>query len=145
MSVREASRVIACTGTPSARCSSTPLHRAIAGASLPEDPKIGPYTGVIDRILQDDLNVSKKHRHTAKQIYERLRDEHVEYHAPVVTRLAVALGLSLDDLQGQLESRETLWSSQRVVDTVLPTLEDPVPAAAEALSILMRRRDETTP
>ncbi len=42
----------------------------------PGRPKIGPYTGVIDRILQDDLNVPKKQRHTAKRIYERLRDEH---------------------------------------------------------------------
>ncbi len=32
--------------------------------------------GVIDPILQDDLNVPRKQRHTAKRIYERLRDEH---------------------------------------------------------------------
>ena len=39
-------------------------------------PKIGPYTGVIDRILEDDLNLPKKQRHTAKRIHERLREEY---------------------------------------------------------------------
>ena len=50
----------------------------------PTRPKIGPYTGVIDRILEDDpvsstgqaLNLPKKQRHTAKRIHERLRDEY---------------------------------------------------------------------
>ena len=35
-----------------------------------------PYTGVIDRILEKDHNAPKKQRHTAKRIYERLRDEY---------------------------------------------------------------------
>ena len=35
-----------------------------------------PYTGVIDRILEDDLRLPKKQRHTAKRIFERLRDEY---------------------------------------------------------------------
>ena len=39
-------------------------------------PKLEPYTGVIDRILEDDLGLPKKQRHTAKRIYERLRDEY---------------------------------------------------------------------
>jgi transposase len=38
-------------------------------------PKIGPYLGRIERILKDDKQVHKKQRHTAKRIYERLRDE----------------------------------------------------------------------
>ena len=42
----------------------------------PQRPKIGPFTGVIDRILQDDLNLPKKQRHTAKRIHGRLRDEY---------------------------------------------------------------------
>ena len=33
-------------------------------------------TGVIDRILEDDLRLPKKQRHTAKRIFERLRDEY---------------------------------------------------------------------
>ena len=42
----------------------------------PYRPKLEPYTGVIDGILEDDLSLPKKQRHTAKRIYERLRDEH---------------------------------------------------------------------
>ena len=42
----------------------------------PRRPKIGPYTPVIDRILEDDLNLPRKQRHTAKRIYDRLRDEY---------------------------------------------------------------------
>ena len=35
-----------------------------------------PFTGVIDRILEDDLARPRKQRHTAKRIFERLRDEY---------------------------------------------------------------------
>ena len=42
----------------------------------PHRPKLEPYTGVIDGILEDDLSAPKKQRHTAKRIFERLRDEH---------------------------------------------------------------------
>ena len=42
----------------------------------PHCPKLEPYTGVIDSILQTDLSLPKKQRHTAKRIFERLRDEH---------------------------------------------------------------------
>jgi transposase len=36
---------------------------------------IGPYLGRIEQILKDDKQVHKKQRHTAKRIFERLRDE----------------------------------------------------------------------
>ena len=42
----------------------------------PRRPKLEPYTGVIDRILEDDLARPRKQRHTAKRIFERLRDEY---------------------------------------------------------------------
>ena len=35
-----------------------------------------PFTGTIDRTLEDDLKVPWKQRHTAKRIYERLREKH---------------------------------------------------------------------
>ena len=41
----------------------------------PRRPKLEPFTGVIDRILEDDAR-PRKQRHTAKRIYERLRDEY---------------------------------------------------------------------
>lgn len=43
-----------------------PIHR----------PKLGPYTGIIDQILLDDREQPRKQRHTAKRIFDRLREEH---------------------------------------------------------------------
>jgi len=37
-------------------------------------PKIGPYLDVIQEIIQEDKALPKKQRHTAKRIYERIRD-----------------------------------------------------------------------
>ena len=42
----------------------------------PKRPKLEPLVGVIDRILEDDRGVARKQRHTAKRIFQRLRDEH---------------------------------------------------------------------
>ena len=42
----------------------------------PHRPKLQPYTGVIDQILEKDHSVPRKQRHTAKRIFERLRDEY---------------------------------------------------------------------
>ena len=42
----------------------------------PVRPKLDPFVGIIDQILKDDKSVHKKQRHTAKRIFERLRDEH---------------------------------------------------------------------
>ena len=39
-------------------------------------PKLDRYTGIIDQILEADQTQPKKQRHTAKRIFERLRDEH---------------------------------------------------------------------
>jgi transposase len=40
-----------------------------------KQPIIGPFLGRIEQILKDDKSVHKKQRHTAKRIFERLRDE----------------------------------------------------------------------
>ena len=42
----------------------------------PRRAKLDSFTRVTDRILDDDLGVPKKQRHTAKRIFERLRDEY---------------------------------------------------------------------
>jgi transposase len=39
-------------------------------------PKLGPWLGVIDAILAGDKQRPAKQRHTAKRIFDRLRDEH---------------------------------------------------------------------
>ena len=68
----------------------------------PRRPKLEPYTGVIDRILEDDLRRPRKQRHTAKRIFERLGDE---YGSVLYSRRIG--GEALSDLQRTPSSR--LW------------------------------------
>ena len=42
----------------------------------PARPKLDPFVGIIDQILEDDKGRPAKQRHTSKRIFERLRDEH---------------------------------------------------------------------
>ena len=76
MSIREASRVFNLhrdTVRKMLAYSAPPGYRR---QNPPKRPKLEPFTGIIDRILESDLGVPRKQRHTAKRIFERLRDEH---------------------------------------------------------------------
>jgi len=42
----------------------------------PARPKLDPFVGMIDRILEEDKGQPAKQQHTSKRIFERLRDEH---------------------------------------------------------------------
>src|SRR5659263_722697 len=42
----------------------------------PAKPKLDPFIALIDSILRDDESRPKKQRHTAKRVFERLRDEY---------------------------------------------------------------------
>src|SRR6201981_2854899 len=42
----------------------------------PARHKLDPFLGIIDRILEEDKSPPAKQHHTAKRIFERLRDEH---------------------------------------------------------------------
>ena len=42
----------------------------------PARPKLDPFVGIIDRILDEDKGRPAKQRHTSKRVFERLRDEH---------------------------------------------------------------------
>lgn len=42
----------------------------------PVRPKLDPFIPIIDQILEADRVLPKKQRHTARRIFERLRDEH---------------------------------------------------------------------
>ena len=76
MSVREVSRVFGLHrdtvrkmlvySAPPGYRRQNPAHR----------PKLEPFTPIIDRILEDGLRLPRKQRHTAKRIFERLRDEY---------------------------------------------------------------------
>jgi hypothetical protein len=39
-------------------------------------PALGAFHGIINTILADDENAPPKERHTATQVFRRLRDEH---------------------------------------------------------------------
>ena len=76
MSTREASRVFGLHRDTVRKMLAYSVPPGYRRRQPPRRPKIGPYTGVIDRILEDDLNLPRKQRHTAKRIYDRLRDEY---------------------------------------------------------------------
>ena len=76
MSIREAFRVFGLHRDTVRKMLAHSVPPGYRRRNPPRRPKIGPYTGVIDRILEDDLNLPKKQRHTAKRIHERLRDKY---------------------------------------------------------------------
>src|SRR5262249_26684337 len=53
-------------------------------------PVLGPFLPVIQQILDDDRLAPPKQRHTARRIYERLRDEHDYQGCASIVRAAVA-------------------------------------------------------
>jgi transposase len=76
MSIREAARVFGLhreTVSKMLRYAVPPGYRRREPVRR---PKLDPFTGIIDQILEADRQVPRKQRHTAKRIFERLRDEH---------------------------------------------------------------------
>ena len=76
MSTREAARVFGLHRDTVRKMLQYSVPPGYRRESPPRRPKLDPYRGVIDRILEDDRSLPKKQRHTAKRIYERLRAEH---------------------------------------------------------------------
>jgi transposase len=52
-------------------------------------PVLGPFLTLVQRILDDDRHAPPKQHHTARRIYERLRDEHGYRGCPSIVRAAV--------------------------------------------------------
>ena len=76
VSIREAARIFGLhreTVSKMLRFSVPPGYRR---SEPVRRPKLDAFTGVIDRILEEDRSAPRKQRHTAKRIFERLRDEH---------------------------------------------------------------------
>ena len=70
MGIREASRVFGLHRDTVRKMLSHPVPPGYRRKRPPHRPKLEPYTGVIDGILEDDLSAPKKQRHTAKRIFE---------------------------------------------------------------------------
>ena len=76
MSTREAARVFGVHRDTVRKMLEYSVPPGYRRQSPPRRPKLDPYRGVIDRIIEEDRSLPKKQRHTAKRIYERLRAEH---------------------------------------------------------------------
>ena len=76
MSIREAAREFGLHRDTVRKMLTYSVPPGYRRQSAPRRPKLQPYTGVIDQILEKDHSVPKKQRHTAKRIFERLRDEY---------------------------------------------------------------------
>ena len=76
MSVREASRVFGRHRDTVRKMLAWSVPPGYRRQDPPRRPKLAPCTGVIDAILEADRPVPGKQRHTAKRVFERLRDEH---------------------------------------------------------------------
>ena len=73
---REASRVFGISRETVDKMCAHSIPPGYVRTKAPAQPRLGPFTGIIDAILEADKRVHKKQRHTAKRIFERLRDEH---------------------------------------------------------------------
>ena len=76
MSIREASRTFGLHRNTVSKMLAYSVPPGYRRQTPPRKPQLESFTGIIDRILDDDHDVPKKQRHTAKRIFERLRDEY---------------------------------------------------------------------
>ena len=76
MSAREAARYFNMDRKTIAKMLRHALPPGYRRTEPPRRPALDGYAGVIDEILRTDKALIKKQRHTARRIFERLRDEH---------------------------------------------------------------------
>ena len=76
MSIREASRAFGLHRDTVRKMLAYSVPPGYRRQSSPRRPKLDPFTGIIDQILDDDHRVPRKQRHPAKRIFDRLRDEY---------------------------------------------------------------------
>ena len=76
MSMREASRVFGLHRDTVRKMLSNPVPPGYRRQRPARRPKLELFAGIIDRILEEDLSLPRKQRHTVKRIFERLREEH---------------------------------------------------------------------
>ena len=76
LSQREAARRFDLSRTTVAKMMQFPLPPGYRRSGPPRRPKLEPYVGVIDQILDWDTHSAKKQRHTAWRLFERLREEY---------------------------------------------------------------------
>ncbi len=73
---REAARVFGVSRDTVAKMCATSAPPGYRRKTTPTKPKLDPFVPIIDGILKADREAPRQQRHTAKRIFERLRDEH---------------------------------------------------------------------
>jgi transposase len=76
MSQRRAARVFGIDPKTVAKMLGFSVPPGYRRSKPPARPKLDGFTGVIDRILEEDRGRPRKQRHTARRIFQRLRAEH---------------------------------------------------------------------
>ena len=76
VSQREAARRFGLSRTTVAKMMQFSLPPGYRRSQAPRRPKLEPYLGVIDQILDQDAHSSKKQRHSAWRLFERLCEEY---------------------------------------------------------------------
>src|SRR5215210_8528447 len=76
LSRREAARVFGIDPKTVAKMLRFAVPPGYRRSRPPARPKLDRFTGVIDRILEEDQARPRKQRHTARRIFQRLRAEH---------------------------------------------------------------------
>ena len=76
MSIREAARVFGLHRDTVRKMLAYSMPPGYRRQVQPWRPKLEPFTGVIDRILESDHHAPRKRRHTANRIHERLSNEY---------------------------------------------------------------------
>jgi transposase len=76
MSQRQAARVFGIDPKTVAKMLRFSVPPGYRRTKPPARPKLGAFTGTIDRILEEDQGRPRKQRHTARRIFQRLQAEH---------------------------------------------------------------------
>ena len=73
---REAARVFGVSRDTVTKMCAYPAPPGYRRSKPPSRPKLDPFVPIINAILKTDKDAPRKQRHTARRIFERLRDEH---------------------------------------------------------------------
>src|SRR2546429_49786 len=76
MSAREAARHFGISRESVKKMVSFSLPPGYRRTAPSKRPKLDGFPEIIDRCLRDDVGQHRKQRHTAKRVFDRLRDEH---------------------------------------------------------------------
>jgi len=76
LSQREAARRFGLSRTTVAKMMQFSVPPGYRRSQAPRRPKLEPFLGVIDSILEQDAHSPRKQRHTAWRLFERLREEY---------------------------------------------------------------------